>query len=446
MKKSKIVFALVLTLALCLSGIVTVFAADPPSPVGTIGTATAPAQAAITKLLKTPVGTAIPNAKFEFKVTSVTVDGKAADETNMPIIGTPVNGEAAGIITLNPFAGNKTVQTENGIWTIPMESTDIFAGAMGKWTHAGVYVYTVEEIPNTYTIAPANAAHETMNYSPGVYTLNVYVKEGTGANEGVYYIYLIGAMVTTKDDDSQDTTVKINVTPGGGDDANLEYSQMTFTNRYVHTNGGPDPTDPHDATLTVSKKVEGPYGSKEFLFPFELTIHNPDITVDPPLKGSYKAYVVAGSQIVTSTENGAETGENFIVFPSDGQSAKEFKLKDGQSLVFIDTPVGTTYDVREIGTTGYEAELRITSNGTEQKPYIVGPTLGADVSADGRQVGELANAAAVINTRKDVTPTGLNLNDIPFIGLIALALSAVAFFAVIKIRRAKAIAKVNQSL
>ena len=425
MKRSKLIFAFVLALALCFSGIVTAFA---ESPKGTPGTAAKPAEAAITKLLKTPVGTQIPETKFKFLVTSVTVDGIAATASNMPLIGTDAEkpGVVAGIVSI-PFLGTESATPINGIMTIPVESDDIFAGAKGNWPHAGVYVYTVEEVPDTYTIADAD--HEIMNYSPAKYTLNVYVKD----DAGVYYIWLIGAVVTTKDDDAQETNVKINVTPGGGDDETLEYSQMTFTNRYVHTNGGTDPKLPENATLAVSKKVEGEFGSSSIYFRYELTLKNPTITTTPALPTSYKGYVVADGQIVTTTENGAAAGNNYIDFPVDTKT--EFKLKDGQSLVFINTPVGTQYDVEEFGTTAYEAELSITSNGVTESTPIVGSTLGAGVFAIGKLVGEAANKAAFKNTRGDVTPTGLNLNDIPFIGLIALALSAIAFFVVIKLRR-----------
>jgi len=113
--------------------------------------------------------------------------------------------------------------------------------------------------------------------------------------------------------------------------------------------------------------------------------------------------------------------------------------------VFINTPVGTNYDVEENGTPAYKATLVITSNGNEEAALGTGNPLGANVDASGKLVGEAANKAEFKNARDDVTPTGLNLNDIPFIGLILLALGTAVSFVVIKVRRRKTIARVNNA-
>jgi hypothetical protein len=41
------------------------------------------------------------------------------------------------------------------------------------------------------------------------------------------------------------------------------------------------------------------------------------------------------------------------------------------------------------------------------------------------------------NTREDITPTGLNLNDLPFIGMIVLALMSIIGFIILKSRKDK---------
>ena len=68
-KKSKLFLMLALAIVLCFASITTAFAAQPQ------GTEANPAQAAITKLLKVPHGTAIPSTTFQFKVTPISVDG-----------------------------------------------------------------------------------------------------------------------------------------------------------------------------------------------------------------------------------------------------------------------------------------------------------------------------------------------------------------------------------
>jgi len=430
MKKSKVLVALVLALALSLGGIVAALAADLPK---STGTADSPAEAAITKHLQLPKGTIVPTINFTFSVTAVSVDEvPAATAGNMPVIGT---------ITI-PFNAGKTGDTDtDNITHIYVQSEDIFADAAGKWPHAGVYEYDVKE-----TNSDINTTHETMNCSAAEYRLRVYVleaKDAAGNGTGKYYAATITAERTQTDaGDPVPPGNKVDPTPDGPDGDG--YSGMIFTNTYVKTNGtdtpdNPDPTKPAQATLSVSKAVKGEFGSTSVYFSFALTVYNPAFTdapaLDPALPGSYKAYVVDASGIATSTENGADAGKNYIEFADGAQNT--FKLKDGQRLVFVNTPVGTRYDVAEDGTPAYQASLLITCNNVAEDDAIDGSTLGAGVEAEDRFVGEAANKADFTNTRDDVTPTGLNLNDLPFIGMIILALGAAAAFIAFKARKRK---------
>jgi hypothetical protein len=432
-KTSKLLAALACALVLSLSCFTAAFAATTDPAKGKEGTPDNPAQAAITKLLQMPEGTLVPKAGFTFKVTSVSVDGKAATETNMPKIGAPIAGEKAGTVTIK-YDGTETgTPDSNSILTLPQEY-NLFAAT--TWPHAGVYVYTVKETPGTYTIKDPN--HEAMNYSSAEYTLNVYVKEGTNAKgEKVCYIFAIGAYATVKDDNGPVVENKIVVTPGGGEDVTLKYSQMIFTNTYVKTNGAtdpekPDPTDVDDSTLIVSKEVTGGFASKELYFDYTMTITVPSLVTPLP---AYKAYVV---------ENGAVVGSP-ILFVSGKENS--FQLKHGQQLVFVNTPVGTSYVVTEAKSDGYEPSVTIIYAGGT--PGTSTGKLGEALSTGKRLVGEAAasgkvsNSAAYLNRRDDVTPTGLNLNDLPFIGMIALALGVVAAFIVAKARKARKAASYN---
>lgn len=424
MKKSKLFLTLVLALALCLSGFaVTAFAADHAQ-----GTPGSPAQAVITKHLQLPKGATIPTANFTFDVVPESVDGNKGGD--MPTIGTITVGYAPGMTPTVP-----TTTDSGNVTHIYKESGNILAGVTGPnaWPHAGVYVYKITETEDTYTIAAADAAHEIMKYSQAAYTLTVYVKE-TALGSGVYYADSIYVVRDTKDDGTAEVpNTKVNPEPGGGSGT---YSGLVFTNSYVHTNGTdtpdtPDPLQPAQAALTITKEVRGAYSSTSVDFDYTLTIIEPAFTdaPDPELPGSYKAYRInaKGDAVVGSP----------ITFVSG--TPNTFKLRHGERLVFVNTPVGTEYAITEAGTFGYDAVVSVTcaggAGGTASSPDT-----GKAVEIENRFVGEgsgVQNLAAFVNTRADVIPTGLNLNDLPYIAMIVLALGAVAAFVVVKVRRWK---------
>jgi len=424
MKTKKVLLSLTLALALCLS-LATLAFAD----TGAIkGDEANPVKVAFTKLLRLPAGTTVPTAEFKFLVTSVSVDKAAATKTNMPLIGADVNEEGviAGIVPIKFKAGDSAgiLPDEDVIVTIAKQH-DIFEGI--TFDHAGVYVYTISELSNTYSADPDL---EAITYSPAEYTLNVYVLEGTGNNAGKYYIYAIGARIETPDNEDQKKGEKVNPNPDADE---FEYSQMTFTNTYARTiGGGGDPTDPDDASLAIGNEVTGLYSSSSIYFDYTFKLTTPAL---PAIPGptTYKAYVVQNGKIVTTEANGAQADKDYIEFESG--EANTFKLKDGQQLVFTNTPVGTRYDVCQAGTTAYKASVIITYNGVAA-PAVTGEDFGDPVGVTNRLVGEEENSAAFTNDRdEDVTPTGLNLNNLPFFGMIFLALGAIVALVAAKARK-----------
>ena len=424
LKKSKLLLAVSLALVLFCASASAVFAAEPGSdngqPIVINGTADAPAQAAITKNLQMPVGTAIPtDAKFEFKVTPKTVDDVAYNTVtpNMP----PLN--SSNLSVTYPGAAAAVNDGVSDVQTATLETGDIFAGV--PWTHAGVYVYEIAETPDTY---PAVADHEVMTYSGAVYTITAFVESD---GNGGFFVSGIGDMITVADNGDQTPGDKVDPTPGGNVITDTGYSDMVFTNTYVHTNGSPDPgnpdpADPTEATLTVSKVVSGTLASQDQYFNFSMALAVPSLVANAP--ASYDAYVVD----TTVTPN-AVVGAAIPV-STDSATPTSFQLKHGQDLVFINTPVGTGYSVQELNPAGYIPSYVITTNGmaaTAVDTYNLG-----DTAATGDQrVGEAANKAAFTNTRDMLAPTGLNMNQLPFIGLIILMAGALAAFIVVKSRK-----------
>ena len=412
-RKLNALFAITLAIILCLGGLAAAFAQEEENPITGEAVEGTPARAAITKLLKLPIGTDAPETTFEFQIKAISVDEVNNDGTNMPQISNvilPVAVETDG----------SNVSTKDNITTVFMQSGDVF-GAV-KWEHAGIYVYEITEVKDTFQYnVTAGATSETMTYSDAKYTMIVYVKEDETPK--TFYVAAVGAVVTVTDNDNQVENRKVDPTPG----LNGKYSQMTFTNTYVKTNGGTNPLN--DATLSVSKEVKGEYASKDLYFDYSLTVTAPSLATGSL---TYKAYVVADGQIVTSALNGAENDNNYIEFQSG--TATSFSLKHDQKLVFIDTPVGSGYDITESAADAYKPSVTIVYNETSVNEYTAAET-GDPLTVTSQLIGEKTNSARFINTRDTVSLTGLNMNDLPFIAMIILALAAIAGYIVLMRRR-----------
>ena len=431
MKKSRI-FALALALIMCLS---TVAYANDFGPVVT-DDENFPVQVAITKILRLPVGTITPEAEFRFNARRISFDDDDSQATRdwMPTLNN---------LVLNFTAADTGEPDENHIVHLRLETLNLFDGV--DFPDAGVYIYEITEIPDTNDHIDDNEPYEILTYSPAVYTLRVYV--ANTADNTSTYVRAVGAIITHPDNPGQTEGFKVDPTPGGDGD-NYDHSQMIFTNDYVKTNGPVDPDRPdpiNESTLTVSKTVGGDLGNRSLFFNFTMHALNIPILVEdiPPF---YQAYVVEttaeGTRVVTGEalrENADESqigtddgGLDFINISTTGPTT--FRLRHNQRLVFVNTPVGTNYDVGEAAAVNYWPSVIVTTDSISADPLT---TAQANMPLDtGLQfVGERINSAAFTNTRSSVVPTGLNMDNLPFIGLVGLPLLALIGLIVLKARK-----------
>jgi len=429
MKKTRILLALTIALAMCLS-IAPMALATQTDPV---------TEAAITKLLMVPEGTEYPAMDFYFTLTPESYNGSKEAQTvadKVPVItGTGPDGEIViGFDGATAVGRSEELEsTVANVSTYYKESADLFDGV--TFPNAGIYEYIVEESDTSHGIS--SRIREAMIMSPAKYLLTVFVRE----LDGVTYIYHIGVVRTIKEDGTPGTD-KVDPTPGSEQEEFL-YGQMLFVNKYVSTNGAVDPNNPDpkkpdpdnpepgDSTLNIIKTVTGDLGSTILPFNFTLTINVPTLIPEFVL-GYYNAYLVNNSGIVdpTGTISGAAigtdgSGNKYIRVISGSPVA--FELTDGQALVFVNTPVGTTFSATETAAIGYDTSVTVWNNS------VKGMSLTA-LSAAGL-VGELYNAADYVNDFPDPTPGGLNVNDFPFYGLILLAIGGLVLFIVIKTRK-----------
>jgi hypothetical protein len=282
-----------------------------------------------------------------------------------------------------------------------------------------VYIYTVTEQADSYQTGTIAGWDEKLTYSPAEYTLRVIVKQEGAVN----FIESITAQIKTKDNDGQTENTKVDPTPGASD--------IMFTNTYTKTKIVTDPVN--ESILNIGMTAAGGYANTSLYFPVSVTVTKSALETAT----SYKAYVVEGSTIVNDAEVGTASGtdgngKSYYDFTSG--AAKSLKLKHGQKLAFVDVSVGTTWTATD--TLGSDVPYSLyTASGTANDVQLATVSKGESLSTGNLLVIETGSIAAFTNTREVVSPTGIIINNLPYIGLIVLALGAFAVFIAAGIRR-----------
>ena len=279
------------------------------------------------------------------------------------------------------------------------------------YQEAGKYEYTVKE-SDTVTPAVTNGDHEKMIMSQAEYTMDVYVTDGKNGPE-------ISNIVVnkTKNDAGQTATGKVDIGNTGTND-------FKFTNTYVQEAGtgenpkNPDPTYPDNGSLKVSKAVinaNGTATTPDDEFVFTATFAFPKGT-DANTLGGIKD---ANGKSVTLGEGGTYT----------------FKLKANANMKFTGVPVGTTISVKESAAKNYKGSAEITINGTKLTS-VAETSYNTELTAvNSQKLGQKQNTVDVTNTYNDVPVTGIIMNTLPYVLMIALCGVALIAFVGFKRRR-----------
>lgn len=287
----------------------------------------------------------------------------------------------------------------------PVDSKNVLAGK--KFNAAGVYTFTVEENEKNNLDQDGYG----LTVSKANYTVKVYVKNG---NNDTY----VSTVTVNKNFDDNGEKVesaqgKVDPNPGDGDD-----SGFRFVNTYTKkAEGTTDPDDPSkNLALYISKTVAGEYGDKTLGFTFDVSLTLP-ATADK-------------TKIYTGT-----VGSSIVEFNSENNFTNTVILTDSQKLKFDNLPVGTTYTVKENGTRYYTPSASIIENGGQA--YSQSATSGADLEVSDKKVGEAKNSTEFTNTYYNeliINPTGIIINNLPFVLMVAIAGSGLALYVVSKRR------------
>ena len=276
---------------------------------------------------------------------------------------------------------------------------------------AGEYEYTVTE---TQTADPAvtDGEHEKMIMSKAEYTMDVYVTENTEGNLVIDNI-IVKKMKDDKGDDAQGTKV----TDIGDTDTN----GFNFTNTYVQEAGtGTNPTTPDPdytnyGSLNVSKTIDANGGTADTAKQFDFT-------------ATFK--FPAGTD--AATLGGVKGNGTTITIGQDGTYS--FKLKTTESMKFTGVPVGTKIAVTESGTPNYKGSAAVVINGTTQDT-VTATKYGEAITVSEKSLGQKKNTVDVTNTYNYVPTTGIIMNTLPYVLMIALCGVALIAFVGFKRRR-----------
>lgn len=314
--------------------------------------------------------------------------------------------------------GTGIITTDAAVTMPEISFTDTETGTISKrgqitfptYPEAGKYEYTVTETQTADPIV-ANSEHEKMIMSQAEYTMDVYVTDGATGTE-------ISNIVVNKvkDDAGQTATGKVDI-------GNTDTNTFNFTNTYVQEAGtGTDPTNPDPiynqfGSLNVSKKIVNANGTAttpDDEFAFTATFAFPKGTDANTLGG-----IKANGGDVTLAEGGTYT----------------FHLKANKNMKFTGVPVGTTITVKESAAKNYKGSAEITINGTKLTS-VAETSYNTELTAvRSQKLGQKQNIVDVTNTYNDVPVTGIIMNTLPYVLMIALCGVALIAFVGFKRRR-----------
>jgi len=317
--------------------------------------------------------------------------------------------------------GTGIITTDAAVTMPEISFTDTETGTISKrgqitfptYSEAGKYEYTVKETQTADPIV-ANSDHEKMIMSQAEYTMDVYVTDGATGTE-------ISNIVVNKvkDDAGQTETGKVDI-------GNTDTNTFIFTNTYVQEAGtGTNPTDPdptynENGSLKVSKAVVNANGTTttpDDEFAFTATFAFPKGTDANTLGG-----IKANGGDVTLAEGGTYT----------------FHLKANKNMKFTGVPVGTTITVKESAAKNYKGSAEITINGTKLTS-VAATSYNTEFtvvnSQNSQKLGQKQNTVDVTNTYNDVPVTGIIMNTLPYVLMIALCGVALIAFVGFKRRR-----------
>ncbi|WP_025729192.1 DUF7601 domain-containing protein [Atopobacter phocae] len=335
----------------------------------------------IKKVLTLPEGVKTPDVNFEFDFNKESLNGNK-DEKNINDMP-----EIKGIIVNYQTSQDKT--NSNG--ELVKETTNILSNL--KFPTSGQYVYTVQE---------KNDKKEFMTYSKVKYRLSLFVsKEG---NEFKVTNILIAQIINEKGEEVL-SPEKEEYT------SDLSTNKFVFKNNYNRVDGNDTPSG-KDITIedkkgfVLKKNVSGEVSNKAADFTFKLKVIKPSNAKDQ--LNSFKYYIVSNEGTVKK-EDTKNYDEDF-----------DITLKHNERVVFGKVLLGSKVSVEETDSQGYTPSIDNGLLNGQQVSTVENLKNGMIIGDEGENFVEFKNTQQ--------TPTGILLNNLPFITLALLAATGIFFF------------------
>lgn len=380
----KRLLSIMLVLMLVLSMTATAFATE-TEPGQTKADETKATEIKVIKTYNDPVGY---GAKFFFKVTQTEPD---------PMSGANV----APTLEIAPFSFPANHPN-------PVETAEALV-QITNFKAEGIFKYTVTETQIWGAADDITAPHAApdlkggqMDMSQAEYEVTVSVK-----NTGKEYAIESVVAQQLKDDNGDAPT-------GDG-----KASALAFVNTYAKEAG--TPTDPDTGSLIISKKVVNALNAADETA-FSFTVNY--------------TYPAGGNPFMADVSAPATLHDT----PTGGTAT--FTLKNGESVVFTGLPIGTVVNVEETGVPSYKPSAVVSMGAGTVDSNITGLNFGesltlATLTEDQRTLLAEKNAVDVTNTYNYVAPTGVILNVLPYVLMVAIAGGMIVLFTAMKRRKAQ---------
>ena len=382
MKKLNKLFAILVAMAMVLAlSVVSVFAAE--------GDTTNTNGLAIEKVLTMPKGLA-PSGTITINATLNTIDGVA-----------PAAGDTSGVIAPVTIDLATTDATNTAfVEKVTDGATDIYyygtPNLLPTYTHGGQYIYTISEDAAAWETAIEADTNKQATVDTQTYQLTVNVD----ANKQVKSVY-VGQGQNKKPLYTEITTENDEIVAQNGTAFKNSVTQEKETNSYE--------TSQFKASKTVNADKQGVKDTTRE-FEFTATVVLPNITGEET--ATYTVLKENGDTKTTGTIDHNTVDGTVIV-----------KLADGEKVFFNKVPVGSIVSISETdATVGAEDAKQYTQNNAK----VDAETIAIDSEYE----------AAVVNTRKETSATGILMSNLPYIVLALVAIGGMVAYVVVRRRNA----------
>ena len=381
MKKLNKFFAVLVALAMMAVLSVTAFAAE--------GDKQNNNGLAIEKVLTMPKGLA-PTGSITINATLNTIDGVAPASSDTSGVISPVTIDLATTDATNTAFVEKVTDgaTDTYYYGTP--------NLLPTYTHGGQYIYTISEDAADWEEAVEADTTKQATTDSTTYQLTVNVNK-----DGVVQSLYVGTGADKKPLYTEITTENDEIVAENGTAFKNSVTQEKTADTYE--------TSQFKASKTVNADAQGVKDTTRE-FEFTATVILPNITGEET--ATYTVLKADGSTKDTGT----------ITHATENGTVK-VKLADGEKVFFNKVPVGSIVSISETdATVGAEDAKQYTQNNAK----VDAETIAIDSAYE----------AAVVNTRKETSATGILMSNLPYIVLALVAIGGMVAYVVVRRRNA----------